>query len=82
MTGRHVCKLAKGPLKQGVGSFLYLVADVPRDLVLWGIEHVVQGHGQLNDSQRGAQVSCNAVRLSLLTGSVPTLAEFISAEVY
>ena len=82
-TGRHVCKLAKGPLiKQGIGRFLYLVADVPRDFVLWGIEHIVQGHSQLNDSQRGAQMPCNAVSLSLVTSSVPILAEVFSAEVY
>ena len=34
-----------------------LVSDIPHDLVLRGVEDVVQGHGQFHDAKAGAEVA-------------------------
>jgi hypothetical protein len=39
---------------------VYLVADVPEDLVLRGIEQLVQGDGELNDAEVGGEVPATA----------------------
>ena len=33
-----------------------LVPHVPHQLIVWGVEHVVQGHGELHHAQAGAEV--------------------------
>lgn len=38
-----------------------LVANIPNDLVLWSVEHIVQRHCQVSDPQAGAEMpSCAA----------------------
>ena len=55
-----------------------LVGDVENEAILWGVEYAVEGDGQFNNAEVGAQMSADRAWIFLGKNANQFVADFLS----